>query len=60
MDGIGVLREHIHQVANRKAEELKDDHQRVRSAIKIKGISYNVEPKLPADIIGIYVFLPVN
>jgi len=54
-----VLNEYFKQDAARRASLLVNAHQRVRSAAKISGVSYKVEPKLPVDIIGIYVFLPV-
>jgi superfamily II DNA or RNA helicase/ribosomal protein S17E len=58
VDNIDILKFDIHKEAEKRAQDIIDAHQRVRSAAKIKGISYKIEPKLPADIIGIYVFLP--
>jgi superfamily II DNA or RNA helicase len=54
-----VLNEYFKQEADRRATLLMDAHQRVRLAAKVTGVSYKVEPKVPVDIIGIYVFLPV-
>ncbi len=31
----------------------------VRIAARLKGIRYRVEPHLPPDVLGIYVYLPV-
>lgn len=59
LDNIDKLLPAISEEAEKKARQLLDDHQRVRSAAKLKGVSFSVEPKLPADIVGIYVFLPV-
>ena len=42
-----------------RAEELLQAHRRVRTAARIKGLRYRVEPDLPPDILGIYVYLPV-
>lgn len=58
LDNIDRLLPAIGVEAEKKAKQLLDDHQKVRSAAKLKGMSFGVEPKLPADIIGIYVFLP--
>ena len=33
-------------------------HQRVRLASKLKGVQTHVEPNLPPDVLGIYVYLP--
>jgi len=45
-------------VARQRGEELLDAHQRVRRASKVRNVLYRVEPQLPPDILGIYVFLP--
>lgn len=44
--------------ARKRAKALLDAHRRVRTAARIKGVKYRVEPHLPADVIGIYVYLP--
>ena len=38
--------------------ELLEAHQRVRRASKIRKVRYRVEPQLPPDVLGIYVYLP--
>ena len=38
--------------------ELLEAHQRVRRASKIRNVPYRVEPQLPPDVLGIYVYLP--
>ncbi|WP_223162486.1 DEAD/DEAH box helicase [Ruegeria intermedia] len=49
----GPIADHVRA----RAEELADDHGRVRSAIK--GISrVSVDPVLPPDIIGLFVLIP--
>ncbi len=32
---------------------------RVRKSSKIKGVKYSIEPKLPIDVLGVYIYLPV-
>ncbi|NLM17517.1 MAG: DEAD/DEAH box helicase [Candidatus Riflebacteria bacterium] len=44
--------------ANKRAEMLKDDHGRVRSASNISGIKTSVQACLPLDLIAVYVVLP--
>ena len=34
--------------------------QRVRKASKVRNVQYRVEPQLPPDVLGIYVYLPKN
>ncbi|MBW1933629.1 MAG: hypothetical protein JRI96_18750 [Deltaproteobacteria bacterium] len=41
------------------AEAVLQAHRRVRTAARRKGIRYRVEPHLPPDVLGIYVYLPV-
>lgn len=41
-----------------RGEELLAAHSRVRSASNLRGVKYSVSPVLPADLLGIYLFLP--
>ncbi|HQD81256.1 MAG TPA: hypothetical protein PK003_10525, partial [Bacillota bacterium] len=52
------LVEHVEEIAQQRAEGLLAAHRRVRSAARMKGVRYRVQPRLPADILGIYVYLP--
>ncbi len=47
----------LHKLAEKRAVELLDDHQRVREAARDVG-QYTVEPCLPIDVLGVYVLLP--
>jgi superfamily II DNA or RNA helicase len=58
-EGFDVLKPHLESVALERAEELLQSHRRVRDAAKHKG-RYRVEPKLPVDVLGIFIYLPVN
>lgn len=60
IQNVAALTTKIDEEATSRAARLLEDHQKIRSAAKITGVHYKVEPKLPADIIGIYVFLPAN
>ena len=40
------------------AEELLDAHRRVRQATRQRGVRQRVEPTLPPDVLGVYVYLP--
>jgi hypothetical protein len=44
-------------MARARAQELRDSHERVRSAGKMVGKT-KVEARLPVDLLGVYVFLP--
>ena len=59
LDDFKDLEQHIEQVAVDTGQKLLESHRRVRTAAQIRGITYRIEPKLPADVVGIYVYLPV-
>jgi hypothetical protein len=54
------LRPHLDAVAKKRGDELLDAHRRVRQAAHVTGISHRVEPKLPPDVLGVYVYLPTD
>lgn len=60
VEGYGNLVPAIKIHAKGRADELLLAHRRVRDASKVKGVSYRVEPQLPADVLGLYVFLPTS
>ena len=60
IDGYGLIRPKLEELALSRGEELLDAHRRVRTAAQMKGIRYRVEPHLPPDVLGAYVFLPVQ
>lgn len=58
IEGFDAIRPHLEQVAKEHGKELLDAHTRVREAASIEGVTYKIEPKLPPDILGVYVYLP--
>lgn len=60
LSGIRDLRPYILSDAKRRAGELLAAHQRVREAAHLRGVTYRVEPQGEADILGVYVYLPVG
>lgn len=58
IDGFDALRSHLDETAKQLGDQLLDAHQRVRIAAKQKGVQTHVEPNLPPDALGIYVYLP--
>ncbi|MCL4256528.1 MAG: ATP-dependent helicase, partial [Anaerolineae bacterium] len=55
LDAYPDLTPHLNQIAEERAQALLEAHTRVRLN---KTISYDVQPQLPIDIIGIYIYLP--
>jgi superfamily II DNA or RNA helicase len=58
VDGYELLRPRLEEVARRRGQELLDAHRRVRQATRQRGIRQRVEPTLPPDVLGVYVYLP--
>jgi len=58
LESFEAIQPHLEQTAVQRAEILLEAHQRVRSAAGIRGVRYQVEPQLPPDILGVYVYLP--
>jgi superfamily II DNA or RNA helicase len=59
IEGFEHLRPHLEEAAQQRGAELLDAHQRVRAAAHMKGVRYRVEPQLPPDVLGVYVYLPI-
>ena len=55
------LKSYVIQVAQERSEMLYEAHRRVRESSQrtaFRGMRYKVEPQLPPDVLGIYVFIP--
>ncbi|MHB1042628.1 MAG: helicase-related protein [Eubacteriales bacterium] len=53
-----LLAPYLNESARLRGEELLQAHRRVRTASRQTGVSYRVEPQLPPDVLGIYIYLP--
>jgi hypothetical protein len=58
IDGIEHLRPKLDDEAHGRARNLQEAHERVRQAARATTTTSSVEPKLPVDVLGVYVFLP--
>jgi superfamily II DNA or RNA helicase len=56
--GLRDLEPALLNVAKTRADELLETHRRVRESAKSTG-NFTVEPQLPPDVLGAYVFLPI-
>lgn len=59
VEGYDFLRPVIEQYARERGAVLLEAHRTIRQAGQLKHVRYAVEPQLPVDILGIYVYLPV-
>jgi len=58
LENMALLQPRLDQVARERGEELLTAHRRVRSASQVRGVRYHVEPQLPVDMLGTYIYLP--
>ncbi len=58
IDGYAELAPQLEAFAQERGALLLDAHMRVRQAARMRGRRPRVEPHLPPDVLGIYVFLP--
>ena len=56
--GLNSQEAQLADVARKRGDELLEAHKRVRRATRATGISQRIEPKLPVDILGVYLYLP--
>ncbi|WP_026922884.1 DEAD/DEAH box helicase [Glycomyces arizonensis] len=60
LDGLPELDDHLDATADRLAERLAESHQRVRAETgRRESATLAVTPQRPADLLGVYVYLPV-
>jgi len=60
IENFELLRPCLEEVALARGQELLDAHTRVHKAAVVKGVKYRIEPQLPPDVLGIYMYLPTG
>jgi len=60
LDGYQELEPKLETFAFERGENLLESHLRVRQAAKLGGKQPKIEPHLPPDVLGVYVYLPVT
>jgi superfamily II DNA or RNA helicase len=60
VDGWEHLEPHIAEVGEQLADDLVEQHRRVRDAARRKGVRFRARAHEPADVLGIYVLLPAG
>jgi hypothetical protein len=58
IDGFDAIRPHLDHITAQHGDEILEAHRRVRQASRIKNVRYTVEPQLPPDVLGMYIYLP--
>ncbi|WP_036198944.1 helicase-related protein [Meiothermus ruber] len=54
---LGRLQGYLEEVAQKQARRFEEAHRSVRQAADLK-LRYEVEPILPVDVVGVYVYVP--
>lgn len=60
LEGFSNLRPYLDQVAEERGQALLDSHRRVRKATKSGVKALQVDVHKPADVLGVYVYLPAS
>jgi superfamily II DNA or RNA helicase len=60
LDDFDTLRDRLNDLARRRGEEILEAHKRVRKAMRVTGVTQQIEPKLPVDVLGVYLYLPME
>jgi Helicase conserved C-terminal domain/SNF2-related domain len=58
LEGFEGLSPALEDFARGRGDELLGAHERVREAARAAGVTYSIDPKLPVEVLGAYVFLP--
>ena len=57
-EGLLAIKPKLIALAKERGEALLEAHRRVRKATRATGTSQRIEPKLPVDVLGVFVYLP--
>ncbi|MFI5460551.1 MAG: helicase-related protein [Isosphaerales bacterium] len=60
LENLEPIRKKLDAIAKERGQELLAAHKRVRQASHRRGVKETIEPQLPADILGLYVYLPTS
>ena len=58
LEHLEALQPHMDEDARRRAAEVAAAYARLRQGAAMRRVRFEVEPKLPADVLGVYVYLP--
>jgi hypothetical protein len=60
LDNLGPIAARLDALARERGDALLAAHKRVRQASQRRGVKETIQPQLPADILGVYVYLPAD
>jgi superfamily II DNA or RNA helicase len=59
-EDFAAITPYLEKEAYRRGDDLLNAHRRVRRAARLRNVQHTVVPQLPADVLGIYIYLPLN
>lgn len=59
LDNVNAVTPHVDKLIDRQAKALLEAHKRVRTASRMKGVTYEVVPHRPSDLLAVFQFLPI-
>ena len=60
LEELPALQDNLTRFARERGESILDAHRRVRKATHLAVGRLMVEPRLPVDVLGVFVYLPVT
>jgi superfamily II DNA or RNA helicase len=60
LEGLPTLQHPLAAHARERAEAIRRAHESLAAGARLRGVRITVEPKLPPDILGVYVYLPAG
>ena len=60
IEGLPTIVGDLERLARDRGNAILEAHRRVRKASRRTGVSQRIEPKLPVDVLGVYVNLPAD
>jgi hypothetical protein len=60
LEGLSALEPALAKRARLRAEAIRQAHERLAAGARLRGVRITVEPKLPPDVLGVYVYLPAG
>jgi superfamily II DNA or RNA helicase len=60
LERFSAVEAHVNELVKQRGGALLDAHRRVRHVTKARFQTLRIEPHLPADVLGVFVYLPVG
>jgi len=58
LESFGSIEDKLTAIARKRGDELLNAHRRVRQSAQMRVAGTRVEPQLPPDVLGVYIYVP--